>query len=174
MKKLSLFFALILISAMSFGQITAPRGLKVIKTGGATVTLSGDEISALDNATGNIQEQLNDTVSALDYLAPKSITVNAQTGTSYTLVLSDAYKVVTMTNASANTLTIPLNSVVAFPVGTQITIVQGGAGETTIAITSGGTLNSVGSYKDLRVQWSTCTLIKLATDTWLIIGDIEA
>lgn len=172
MKRVTLIFCLLAIAIASFGQIEAKKGLKTYT--GTWVTLSAEELSCLDNAASNIQDQLNDTINALDYLAPRDITINAQTGTSYVLVLSDSHKIITMTNANANTLTIPLNSVVAFPVGTQITVIQGGAGETTIAITSGGTLNSADGYKDLRVQWSSCTLIKIATDTWIIVGDIEA
>jgi hypothetical protein len=98
---------------------------------------------------------------------------NAQTGTSYTLVLTDASKIVTMTNAAANTLTVPPNSSVAFDVGAQVTVVQTGAGTTTIAAGSGVTINSAGSALGLRVQYSSCTLLKTATDTWLLIGDIQ-
>jgi hypothetical protein len=100
-------------------------------------------------------------------------TYNAQTGTSYTLVLADASKIITMTNASANTLTVPPNSSVAFAVGTQVTVAQTGAGTTTIAAGSGVTINSAGSALGLRVQYSSCTLLKTATDTWLLIGDIQ-
>jgi len=66
----------------------------------------------------------------------KYIGQNLQTGTSYTLVLSDAGKIVEMNNGSANTLTIPANSSVAFPVDTRIDIIQYGAGATSVAITS--------------------------------------
>jgi hypothetical protein len=99
------------------------------------------------------------------------ITVNAQTA-SYTLVLTDAGKLVTMSNASANNLTIPLNSSVAYSVGTQITIISIGAGQTTIVATGGVTLNSAGAMKKLRVQYSSGTLIKTATDTWYLVGDL--
>jgi hypothetical protein len=101
-----------------------------------------------------------------------TLTINAQTA-SYTLVLSDASKLVEISNASANTVTIPLNSSVAFPTGTQINILQTGAGQTTIAGTSGVTLNSTPGAK-LRAQWSAATLIKRATDTWVVVGDLSA
>ena len=116
--------------------------------------------------------QLNDTVSLGEVALLKHMLFNDQTGTSYTLVLTDDAKTVTMTNSSANTLTVPLNSSVAFPVGTQITIVQNGTGQTTIAYTSGVTIRSAGSALKLRVQYSSCTLIKTASDTWLMLGDI--
>ena len=98
---------------------------------------------------------------------------NAQTGTAYTLALSDNGKIIEMNNASANTLTIPLNATVAFATGTSITIIQTGAGQTTIAATSGATVNATPGLK-LRAQWSSVTLIKRATDTWIAIGDLTA
>src|SRR5689334_11950484 len=63
-------------------------------------------------------------------LAKQIIGVNAQTGTTYTLVLGDAGKVVEMNNAASNTLTVPPNSSVAFPVNTVIEVFQLGAGAT--------------------------------------------
>lgn len=90
---------------------------------------------------------------------------------SYTLVLSDAGKIVEMNVGSANNLTVPLNSSVEFPVGTNITILQTGAGQTTIVATGGVTINATPGLK-LRTQWSSATLIKRATDTWVAIGDL--
>ena len=101
-----------------------------------------------------------------------TIATNAQAA-SYTLVLTDQSNLVEISNASANTLTVPLNSSVAFPVGTTITILQTGAGQTTITPTGGVTINGTPGLK-LRAQWSSATLIKRATDTWVAIGDLSA
>lgn len=101
----------------------------------------------------------------------KLITENAQTA-SYTLVLADADRIVTMNNASANNLTIPLNATVAFPIGTQLIISQSGAGQTTIVPTAGVTLTSSLTAQKLANQYATATLIKLATNTWLLSGNI--
>jgi hypothetical protein len=101
-----------------------------------------------------------------------TLTINAQTA-SYTLVLTDASKLVEVSNASANTVTIPLNSSVAFPTGTQISILQTGAGQTTIAGTSGVTVNATPGLK-LRAQWSAATLVKRAENTWVALGDLSA
>ena len=98
--------------------------------------------------------------------------INSQTGTTYTSVLGDVGVMVTMSNVSANTFTIPPNSSVAFPVGTKITIVQTGSGQTTIAPGSGVTINSADSANKTRVIYSSAQIIKTATDTWLLIGDI--
>jgi len=95
-----------------------------------------------------------------------SVTITAQTE-SYTLVLSDKSKLITMSNASANTLTIPLNSGVAFPTGTWIDIVTIGAGTCTITAASGVTLNGTdGGTKDLA-QWAGTRLYKIAENTWI-------
>lgn len=95
----------------------------------------------------------------------------AEKTASYTLVAQDVGRLIEMGVASANTLTVPLNSSVAFPVGAQINILQTGAGQTTIAGAGGVTINGTGTK--LRVQWSSATLIKRATDTWVLIGDIS-
>jgi len=99
---------------------------------------------------------------------------NAQTGTTYTLVLADGGKLVEMNNASANTLTVPPNSSVALPVGTQILVVQTGAGQTTLAAGSGVTINSKDGNLKLSAQWCAATLIKRATDTWVAVGDLSS
>ena len=97
--------------------------------------------------------------------------VNAQTGTTYTLVIGDAYlDGVRMTNASANTLTIPPNSAVAFPVGTKVFITQGGAGSTTIAAGAGVTINAPDDVTlAIGKQYSSRVCQKTGTDTWLLI-----
>jgi len=120
-----------------------------------------------DNAT-------NSQYSGLDAAKTnKLITTNRQTA-SYTLVLSDADKLVEMNVGSANNLTIPLNSSVAFPTGTQILLAQYGAGQTTIVATSGVTVRSNGAKLKLNVQYSGATLIKIGTDEWYLFGDIVA
>ena len=101
-----------------------------------------------------------------------SLTINQQTGTSYTLALTDKNTLVEMANASANTLTVPPNSSVAFSVGDQIHVRQDGAGQTTIAAGSGVTINYVGSLS-LRTQGSLVVLIKRATDAWDMVGDTD-
>lgn len=97
----------------------------------------------------------------------------ATSTSSYTLVLEDDGCLIEMNSSSANTLTVPPNSSVAFPVGTQITVVQKGTGQTTITAGSGVTVNSPLLLK-LRAQWSAASLIKTATDTWLVAGDLSA
>lgn len=104
--------------------------------------------------------------------SPMGVERNPQAA-SYTLVLADRSKLVEISNASANTLTVPPNSSVAFPIGTQIIVLQTGAGQTTLTPGSGVTINGTPGLK-LRAQWSSATLIKRATDTWVAIGDLSA
>jgi hypothetical protein len=104
-------------------------------------------------------------------------TINAQTGTTYTIVLSDHGKYITASNASAITVSIPTNATAAIPVGASIDIFQLGAGQVTIQAASSGTTTVLSSAATaaapkLRVQYSAATLKKVATDTWHVIGDI--
>jgi hypothetical protein len=114
---------------------------------------------------------------AYDYAAGSKLTLNAQTAT-YTVVLTDAdQKLVTMSVAGANDFLIPTNASVAFPTGTVINVIQIGAGQTTIkAVTSGTTtISSTGATATapkLRAQYSAASCIKVATDTWYVVGDI--
>jgi Major tropism determinant N-terminal domain len=105
------------------------------------------------------------------------MSVNAQSGTAYTLSLSDDGTVITTSNSSANTISIPTNATVPFAIGTQITVIQIGSGQTTIQAVASGTttVGSVGTSAiapKLRVVYSSATLLKVGTDTWYVIGDI--
>ena len=93
---------------------------------------------------------------------------------SYTLsALSERDSLIEMNKATAVTVTIPLNATVAYPVGSSIDILQTGAGQVTIAAASGVTINATPGFK-LRTQWSSATLMKRATNTWVIVGDLTA
>jgi hypothetical protein len=98
-------------------------------------------------------------------------TLNAQTGTTYTFVLADAGKIVTCSNSSAQTITIPPNSGVAFAVGTQIDIYNLGAGIASVTGGSGVTLNGVSTGTGaMNAQYAAVTIFKIATNTWLMTG----
>lgn len=100
--------------------------------------------------------------------------INAQTGTAYTLALSDLGKLVTISNASAITLTVPTTASVAFPIGSVIELAQLGAGLVTIAAASGATVDQVAGTLKLLGQYSVATLRKTGTNTWLLNGDVAA
>lgn len=98
--------------------------------------------------------------------------INDQSGTTYTLVLTDLNKVVRCNNESAITLTVPANSSVAFPIGSVVTVRQVGAGQVTIAAAGGVTINSPETLKT-RKQHASVVLVKVATDEWDLGGDLE-
>jgi hypothetical protein len=148
-------------------DLTVSRALVSDGSGKVAVSdVTATELGYLDGVTSAVQTQV-------DAKTAKLITTNRQTA-SYTLVLSDADKLVEMNVATANDLTIPLNSSVAFATGTQILLAQYGAGQTTIVPTSGVTVRSNGAKLKLNVQYSGATLIKIDTDEWYLFGDIVA
>lgn len=102
-----------------------------------------------------------------------TVDTSAQTD-SYTLVLGDAGKVVEMGKATAQTLTVPPNSSVAFPTGSKVDVIQTGAGEVDVAAGAGVTINSQGGNLKLTGQWAAATLIKRATNTWVLVGSLKA
>jgi hypothetical protein len=152
----------------------------------ANISASGFNIAGDLDVTGNLTVGLNTDVEAsidaveadvstlqTDVTNINELQFSYQTA-SYTLVLSDAGKAVQMAVASANNLTVPPNSSVAFPVGTQILVIQQGAGQTTIVAGAGVTLYSKDSNLKLSAPWCAATLIKANTDVWVILGDLSA
>jgi hypothetical protein len=134
---------------------TTPDDTALVKDGASAIRSLG---SSVDSALGQL-------------------TLNAQTAT-YTAVLTDnRNKLVTMSVSTANDFLIPTNANVAFPVGSVINVIQIGTGQTTIkAVTSGTTtISSTGAVSTapvLRARYSAATCIKVATDTWYVVGDI--
>ena len=104
--------------------------------------------------------------------------INAQTGTTYTPVLTDNNKVVTLNNASAISVTIPTNASVAFPLGARIDFIWvTGAGAPTISAVTPGTTTiasrgATSASPKLNAVNSACTAIKIATDAWQVIGEV--
>jgi hypothetical protein len=92
--------------------------------------------------------------------------------TNDTLTLADANGTIKLSSATAIVETVPLNATVAFPLNTQISVIQYGAGAASIAFASGvtprclSTLNFVG-------QWSRVVLTKIGTDEWLVDGGLQ-
>jgi hypothetical protein len=102
--------------------------------------------------------------------APTIIAFNDQAGTTYSLVLSDKNKLVTLVNSAAITLTVPTDSAVPFEIGTTINIMQAGSGQVTVAGASGVAVRSTPGLK-LRAQWSNASLYKWKTNEWILSGD---
>ena len=150
-------------------SVTAGNGLSGGGSSGA-VTLTIDTAITADLSTA--QTFTNKTLTS----PLINLGINTQTGTTYTTVLADNGKLVTLSNASPITLTIPPNSSVAYPVGAQLNLAQLGAGQVTFAGGSGVTIVSTGataSAPKLRTQYSTATAVQTSTDNWLVMGDIS-
>jgi hypothetical protein len=153
---------IVFVTGVSSDTLTIVRGQagtsNITHSGGAAVkhVLTSSDLTAFESG-------LNET-----------IPLNTQTGTAYTLVAGDAGDLVTLTNGAAITLTVPTNASVPFATGSQITIIQSGAGTVTVVGDTGVTVNSADADLKLRVQWSAATLIKLGTNNWVLIGDIKA
>lgn len=124
-----------------------------------------------ETATGTATDRAVTPANAAAHYSPRTRALTADTSTALTLALTDDGDIVTMTNAAANVLTVPANAAVAFAIGTQIDVIQGGAGATTITFDTGVTGNGVSAGSAaLDAQYSAVTLVKIATDTWLLAG----
>ena len=137
-------------------------------------TLTNKTIDGVTNTITNVPiSNVTGLSTILQQYSPALLTINQKTA-SYVLVLSDSLAMIEMSVATANTITVPLESGVNFPIGTQIVILQSGVGQTTIvAETAGVTINATPGLK-LRTRWASATLIKRAADTWVATGDLVA
>lgn len=151
-------------TTITSSNLTASRALASDGSGKVAVSsVTSTELGYLSGVTSAVQTQV-------DTKTAKLITTNRQTA-SYTLVLSDADKLVEMNVATANNLTIPAS---VFSAGTQILLAQYGAGQTTIVAGSGMTIRSNGGKLKLNVQYSGATLVFLSGTEAYLFGDIVA
>jgi hypothetical protein len=103
-----------------------------------------------------------------------SRTTIVQKTAAYTLsALNERDSLIEVSSATGVTVTIPANATTPHPIGTSIDILQTGAGQVTIAGAVGVTVNATPGLK-LRTQWSSATLMKRATDSWIVVGDLTA
>jgi len=124
-------------------------------------TLTGEHGIEVTNAAGSIS-------------IGNLLTLNAQTGTSYTTVIGDQNKFITMTNASASTLTIPKNDTVDYDIGSVIYVQQLGAGQVTLTPAADVVFRSADDAYKLVKQYSGAAIVKIAANTFSIFGDVEA
>jgi hypothetical protein len=152
------------------GVTSVSGGTGITATGTTAVSVAIDTLITADLTTAQ-------TLTNKILTAPQiNLGVNTQSGTTYTTVLADNGKLVTQTNASAITTTIPPNASVLYPIGAQINFVQLGAGQVTIQGGAGVTIVSTGataSAPKCRAQYSSATAIQVSADNWLVAGDIS-
>jgi hypothetical protein len=134
---------------------TVPTSTDLVKNGATAIETLGDSVDA----------------------SFAGLSINAQTGTTYTAVKADGlYQIVTMDNAAANIFSIPTDATYNFPIGTTLIVYQKGAGITTIqAVTSGTTtVVSAGAVLAAPVlaRYKTAAAIKLAANSWTVVGGI--
>lgn len=158
---------------------TVPSDTDLVKDGAAAIrtALGGVDTSFVDlkgGTTGQVLAKASGT--DLDFTWTEqddtTLSFNAQTGTTYTLVAADLGKLVTLSNAGAITLTIPPS---VFAAGNQIHIQQIGAGQVTLAQGSGVTITSTGataSAPKLRAQYSAATIICTNGNAFTVLGDL--
>ena len=159
---------------------TIPSDTDLVKDGAAAMRTLGNNIdtSMVDlkgGTTGQVLSKNSNTDMDFTWIEQDDTTLsfNAQTGTTYTLVASDSAKLVTLSNASGITLTVPPS---IFSTGNQIHIQQIGAGQVTLAQGAGVTITSTGataSAPKLRAQYSAATIICTASNTFTVLGDLS-
>jgi hypothetical protein len=162
---------------ISQSQITSLTSDLALKATLASPTFTGTVVLPNVPAIVTTQLDLKATLASPALTSPSiSYAINTQTGTTYTAVLADAGKIITTSNAGTIAFTIPPNSSVAYPIGSSLTVISIGAGLTTIGQGAGVTIASTGAVATapvLRIQHSSATAIKIATDTWQVVGDIS-
>ena len=187
----------IISSISNTGTLTLPTSTDTLVGRATTDTLTNKTLTApvistitntgtltLPTTTGTVAltSDITVTASSTTTLTNKTLTAplinlafNAQTGTTYTLVAADSGKLVSLSNAAAITLTLPIST---FAAGEQINIIAIGAGQVTLAAASGATIVSTGATSaapKLRVQYSAATIICQtggATPTFYVVGDL--
>lgn len=125
------------------------------------------------------QDASGNTINQIQYYNGSAWTMYSDTlfvakTANYTIELKDSGKTITMNSSSANTVTVPANATTAFPIGTTITVVQTGTGNTSFVEATDVTIYSKNSYKKIYTQYSAAQLVKTDTNIWILIGDLKA
>lgn len=151
--------------------IHIPAANDTLVTLAATQTISAKTITSPTISGGGTADAL--TIGGTTPAAAQVYQViNAQSGTTYTHVIADTDKLITLSNAGGITFTIDTNANVATPIGSKIDLLQIGAGQVTVAAAGGVTLNSYTAKVKLAGQYAAGSIIKSATNTWYLIGNL--
>jgi hypothetical protein len=157
-----------------------PQSTDLVKDGATAIAALGQDIDTAlvdlkGGTTGQVLSKTTNTDLDFTWIEQDDTTLsfNAQTGTTYTLVAADSGKLVTTSNASAVVVTIPPS---VFATGNQINLQSIGVGLTSFVAGAGVTITSTGANAAapaLRARYSACTIICTASNTFTVIGDIS-
>lgn len=114
------------------------------------------------------------TAANMNILANSLVSINAQTGTAYTIGTADVGKLVTLGNAGGETITIPANTSVAFAIGDQVNFMNLATGTATFVTGGTAVIRSAGNKLKLADQYAVCTVLKIDTDAWVMLGNLKA
>jgi hypothetical protein len=114
------------------------------------------------------------TASNMNILANSLVAVTAETGTAITAGTADVGKLVTLSNVAAQTVTIPANSSVAFAIGDQINFMNLSTGTATFVAGGTAVIRSANNKLKLTTQYAVCTVLKIDTDAWVMVGNVSA
>jgi hypothetical protein len=114
------------------------------------------------------------TANNMNILANSLVSINGQTGTAYNVGTADVGKLVTLNNASAQTITIPANASVAFAIGDQINFLNLSTGTATFVAGGTAVIRSANGKLKLTTQYAVCTVLKWDTDAWIMVGNVSA
>ena len=159
---------------------SVPTSTDLVKDGATAIETLGDSIDASfvglkGGTTGQVLSKTSGTDLAFTWIEQDDTTLsfNAQTGTTYTLVIGDVGKLVTLSNASAITLTIPPS---VFAAGNIINIQQIGVGQVTFAAGAGVTITSTGASSaapKITSRYGAATVICTASNVFTVIGGLS-
>lgn len=159
---------------------TVPQSTDLVKDGATAISTLGSGVDTSfvglkGGTTGQVLSKTSGTDLAYTWIEQDDTTLsfNAQTGTTYTLVAADSAKLVTTSNAAAVTVTIPPS---VFSAGNQINLQSIGVGLTTFAAGAGVTITSTGASAAapiLRARYSACTIICTASNVFTVVGDLS-
>lgn len=136
-----------------------------------TAKIADDSVTSAKIVDGTIVNADINASAAIE-LSKLAVATIDEKSANYTLVLTDATKFIKMSVGTANIVTVPTNSSVAFPIGTQIHIIQYGAGKTQVTGAGVVIYSTPGNF--LRAQYSSATLLKCDTNIWMLMGDLSA
>lgn len=139
----------------------------------ATFLTLADTPETYDASAGKLVA-VKATGDGLEFVEDQSSSVIGEKTANYVAALGDAYAIIPFNSATNVTLTLPANSAVGFPINTQISVLAAGAGMVEIGASSGVTIRiPEGVIARTRSQWSTVMALKIGTDTWVLMGDLD-